>query len=353
MRPTLYELPKETHANSMTTGPDGAIWFTEFTSLIGNPPKIGRVGPGGEVTIFPLSPSYYLGEIVVGPDNNLWFSESDSGEDLVPRIGRITPSGEVVEWKLEGDHSLPPALTVGPDGAVWFAYTYSLPGDKLRSGMGRAAIGRIDASGVARLYRLPPRSDPADIATGSDGNLWFTDPGSRPPVIGRISPAGELARFPISRPGRVPTLIVAGREGNLWFGTEVPPPPLKASYGERLGRVTTSGEIKEFRVHGGGYTAGLAPRPQGGVWYSSQMKSGALGIGAVGRRGRSGPLLCVGASPCGTDADELTVGSDGSLWFGASTYVPSGGGGLTGLNLAMGEEREAGLVGHFPLGSIR
>src|SRR5271165_790374 len=54
----------------ITAGPDGNLWFTEFS---GN--KIGRITPGGTVTEFSagITPNSGPDGITAGPDGNLWF----------------------------------------------------------------------------------------------------------------------------------------------------------------------------------------------------------------------------------------------------------------------------------------
>ena len=69
----------------VAVGPDGNLWFTEFS---GN--RIGRITPQGVVTEFSagIGPGAGPNAITAGPDGNLWFTEN-----LVDRIGRITPAG--------------------------------------------------------------------------------------------------------------------------------------------------------------------------------------------------------------------------------------------------------------------
>lgn len=66
----------------VTTGPDGALWFTEFSAN-----KIGRITTAGVVTEFALPTAGSSPEgITTGPDGALWFAEHDSN-----KIGRIVP----------------------------------------------------------------------------------------------------------------------------------------------------------------------------------------------------------------------------------------------------------------------
>src|SRR6266508_1365537 len=63
-----------------------------------------------------------------------------------------------------------------------------------------------------REFPLTAGSGPIEIASGPDGNLWFTElDGNR---IGRITTAGLITEFPVPDP---PIAIAAGPDGNLWF----------------------------------------------------------------------------------------------------------------------------------------
>jgi hypothetical protein len=53
--------------------------------------------------------------ITVGPDGNLWFTEYNGNQ-----IGRITPGGSITEFALPAANSRPNGITVGPDGNLWF-----------------------------------------------------------------------------------------------------------------------------------------------------------------------------------------------------------------------------------------
>jgi hypothetical protein len=78
---------------------------------------------------------------------------------------------------------------------------------------------------------------PFGIASGPDGNIWFTE--SSVNRIGRMTTSGELAEFSIPRGGSGPSAIAAGRDGNLWF-TE--------TNANQVARVTPEGVVTEFAV---------------------------------------------------------------------------------------------------------
>ena len=66
----------------ITTGSDGALWFTEFYDN-----AIGRITTSGTITLTP-TPTANSGptDITAGPDGNMWFTEA------IGNIGRITTS---------------------------------------------------------------------------------------------------------------------------------------------------------------------------------------------------------------------------------------------------------------------
>jgi len=97
-------------AGSITTGPDGNLWFAT-----GFDQNIGRITPEGQVTLFPLPQAGTPEDIVTGADGNLWFTEFAAS-----RIGRIKTSG-VIRQTRSKDSIEPEGIASGPDGNIWFA----------------------------------------------------------------------------------------------------------------------------------------------------------------------------------------------------------------------------------------
>ena len=85
-------------SEGITTGPDGALWFTEV-----NCGQIGRMTTGGLVTDFeiPSVKSRPLG-IASGPDGALWFTEAWAN-----KIGRISPNAQAAVGRQK--QAMPPA----------------------------------------------------------------------------------------------------------------------------------------------------------------------------------------------------------------------------------------------------
>jgi virginiamycin B lyase len=123
-------------------------------------------------------------------------------------------------------------------------------------------------------YRIPtPDSDPEDITSGPDGNLWFTEfLGNK---IGRVTPRGAITEYPVPTVGGDPEGIAAGPDGNLWF-TEF--------NGDKIGRITTGGAITEFPLPSyDSWPYGIAAGPDGNLWFCE------LNANQIGRITTGGP----------------------------------------------------------------
>lgn len=205
----LTDFPALSDPAAIAAGSDGNLWFTE---RLGN--HVNRITPSGVITQFPTLTMSRLLRITAGADGNLWFNS-----DLDDKIGRITTAGVVTEFALpsavQGG-----ALTAGPDGNIWST--------------GDHEIARITTAGVVTEYPIPGSTgDVAGIATGADGNLWFTRTEG---LIGRFSPslctssASNLClnggRFQVSASWSVPAQGTSGQAtavpltpdtGYFWF----------------------------------------------------------------------------------------------------------------------------------------
>jgi streptogramin lyase len=186
-----------TGPESITAGPDGNMWFTEFWTN-----RIGRLTPGGALTEFPIpTPESAPRGIVAGPDGNLWFVESGRSQ---PAIARISTSGQVVEFPIGAGPSdvAPYDIVKGPDGELWFTEM--------------SAMGHISTDGVITQVALPQGSRPVDLVAGPDGNLWYADAGRD--VLVRLGVTGVTHTYPLPRRNSIPGGMAVGADGRIWFG---------------------------------------------------------------------------------------------------------------------------------------
>ncbi len=154
-------------AQSITAGPDGALWFVAGGMGI----NVARITTAGAVTIYPVSPNQNspFENLVAGPDGALWLTDSNDGGNY---IVRITTAGAITRFPVSGQ---PQAIAVGPDGALWFSFVN-----------GASFVGRISTTGTVTIYPLnsPQPVFLASMVTGPDGALWAADAAG---WIGRIA----------------------------------------------------------------------------------------------------------------------------------------------------------------------
>ena len=285
---TVHEYPVTSAPFSslqgITTGPDGALWFTEYG---GSPPttsKIGTITTAGVITEYPLPLGSGPQGITTGPDGALWFAES-----LANQIGRITTAGAITTYPVPtGPDARPVGITAGPDGALWFT-------EYLANQIGRITT----AGGITEYPMLTSNSGPIEITAGPDGALWFTEETAN--QIGRITTAEAITEYPVPTENSGLGPIAAGPDGALWF-TEY--------NANQIGRVTTTGAVTEYPVPTpNSMPDGITAGPDGALWF---MEYGANQIGRIttAEAITEYPVPIASSGP-----HEITTGPDGALWF--------------------------------------
>jgi streptogramin lyase len=225
--------------------------------------------------------------MTIGPDGNLWFTESSAN-----KIGRITRSGTVTEFTVPTANSSLSAITTGSDGNLWFTEQSA------------SKIGRITPSGAITEFPLTAGAGPAGIVSALDGNLWFTEQSAN--KIGRITPAGVVTEFTIPTANSLPDGITAGADGNLWF----------TEFGAgRIGKSDRQGNITDFAVPSGSASQpdGIATGGDGNLWFTEKAANriGQLVLSPSGGVSFNEFVLPVGMSL----PHAITLGGDSAMWF--------------------------------------
>jgi virginiamycin B lyase len=256
----------------ITTGPDGALWFTNRNYNV-----IGRVSTAGVFTNYNDPSSSFPWGITPGPDGALWFT--NVGNNIIARMTTTGTASFFTDSTVVG----PAGIAVGPDGALWFANLDS--------------IGRITTAGVISHYTTTPAINKGlGIVAGRDGAMWFTDYGNN--SIGRITTAGVITNF-TSPTIKGPYAITAGPDGALWFTNY-----LNGS----IGRITTSGVVTNFTSPTIDSPDAITVGPDGALWFTNN------GNNSIGRITTSGVISNYTASSIDAP-DGITAGPDGALWF--------------------------------------
>jgi len=226
---TLYTIPNNRSIVKIISGSDGVLWFTSDDS-------IGRITTSGVMTWYELpdeippfgtSPiSVGATYITLGSDGAIWFTE-----DHAHKIGRITTSGEISEFSFnDPDFSQHPYslrnIATGSDGNIWFL------GEGSNDPNLGAKLFKMTATGQTTEYTVPSTvgvwATTEDMISGSDGALWLTlntNPLDNPDITNdelvRVTTDGEFTNYPISEPDSPIQLyelrgITTGPDNNLW-----------------------------------------------------------------------------------------------------------------------------------------
>jgi virginiamycin B lyase len=298
---------KQSDLVTIGLGPEDNVWFPQERFSAPSTPMLWRATAtgliNGEFSI-PPPPSSTQGwseveneitGIAAGLYGSMWFTDvtTPGSEEFV---GSSTASGEISIHPVSAVD--PAGIALGSDGAMWF----------LERATGE--IGRID-EGAISSYRVPgvvfvknqsEDSTLNDIALGSDGAMWFTSSGSNElqSFIGRITPSGKITEFNMPTNDAQPSGIAQGANDSMWF-TE---PGV-----DRIGRITLNGEISEFQAQSVGDA--IAPGADGDMWFTE-----GAGVDALGRITPSG--LVTNFAPILNHHDnpmDLIAGSRGDLWL--------------------------------------
>jgi virginiamycin B lyase len=194
----------------------GFIWFTEPLT-----DQIGRLDPTtDQIKEYraPTAMTNLSSQMILGPDGNIWFTEFGA-------IGIFNPSTAslIKEVTLpHGSTEQPLSITVGPDGNIW--YSAGILNAK-RNGFVSYDIGTINTN-LRSLSgaEIPLSVKPYAITAGPDGKIWFVVPrsGNVAGTINQLDPATRTVSQTLPVPTDVvavpdPVGITAGPDRNLWF----------------------------------------------------------------------------------------------------------------------------------------
>jgi virginiamycin B lyase len=291
---TEFPLPSRGGPFGITTGPDGALWFTEY---VGN--KIGRITTAGSITEFPtITLNSNSHSIITGPDGALWFTEEGAG-----KIGRIlataTPTDpQLTEFEVPREPGTGPYrllyITTGRDGALWFTETT------------QQKIGRITTTGLVTSQFAAP-GEPEGITSGPDGALWIAN-GNYIDKMTTEGTAGQITRFRV--PSGAAYYITPGPDGAFWFTEQI---------AGKIGRITTAGEVTEFALPKDVLPSGITTGPDGALWFTEgcirQPHSGCIPGNKIGRITTTGVVTEFTIPSPRCEPEGITTGPDGALWF--------------------------------------
>ncbi len=196
-----FQVPTQ-HAGieGIAAGPDHAMWFTEADAG-----KVGRISTiSHHISEYTLpTPNHPVG-ITLGSDGALWFANGHA-------ISRISTNGHESDYSIGNNYAN--AVTTGPDGAIWFT------GQSDHNG---GLLGRIDLSTHVRKvvkYGAGDGGNAGIVTRGSD--LWVT--AQQANTIDHYDPASNtIYRRSLPHGYTRPRGIALGADHQLWFTNDGP-----------------------------------------------------------------------------------------------------------------------------------
>ena len=180
------------------------------------------------------------------------------------------------------------SVATGPNGNLWF--TMPVGGEIARMNPQTRAVTEFDLQGLCA---------PHAIALGPDGAMWF---GCGDGQIGRITTAGAVTYYSTKFNGQTGTAspiesLITGPDGNLWFG----------QYDiASVGVISTSGVmLKRMTLASFPGVSGLTVGGDGNVWasYANDFKIF-----------RITPAGAVTSFPVANQLDDVATASTGDVW---------------------------------------
>jgi streptogramin lyase len=284
---TEYPIPSGSDPQYIASGPDGALWFTEYGTR-----KIGRITTSGTLTEYtqpPQSQGSAPWGIAAGPDGAMWFAGSYYGPSGPGAIGRITTSGQLTYYPVPNLY--PYGITAGPDGNMWFTADYY--------------VGKITMSGQVTIYNDKGTGRLfMDIAAAPSGALYLAvaNGSNTSPFIGVMATPGQYSYVGLQGKASMRGVATDPATGVVWF-TE----------GARLvGFIDAGGNPIEYKIGGAEnapYPTGIAAGPHGEMWFTELARN------AIARITPAGEVTEHRVPTHRSFPQRIVSGPDGALWF--------------------------------------
>jgi streptogramin lyase len=344
--PKSYELADATHAGPLAITSGGTAWFvpSRGTEWEGHGHSIvGSLAPDGTISEREIAGFSTISGIAIGPEDALWVSGfRGRHRHKIFEIGRLSPTGELLRRYALGRAQGRLRSITASAGAVW------LIRERWNHTRSFVSIEGISiASGKVRSLLLRPKCHARALDVAPDGTPWFTEKcggflgegASSKTSISRIEPDGKVVRRRIAAKN-YPVSLTIGPDGTVWFGAT------GFYQANRIGRLTRSGKLAEFRLSIG-LPYSIAVGPEGRLWFPSSFHRGyARALNSIDFNGHMGVPICADPT-CALEPNNVIRASDGSLWYGLRRPNYNTGGGGSGLYISEQIANESGFLGHL------
>jgi streptogramin lyase len=308
--------------------------------------KVGYAMPvANYLAQYPVA-NHPSGALTAGPpgDGRMWFTAFDGTNAYVDAI---TTSGAVSVWQqplVSGKANVNTSMTAASDGRLWFTQSAAYPA--------QSAIGAMSISGAAVQYfttqasGCSQRNGAESIASGSDGNLYYTEiiQGTTPSCanpeygIGVMSTSGAVLHdYPlgldannkplyITYAGEGGHQIVAGPDGAVWFiaakcGLVSNVCSSSVSVTPVVGRISTTGQLSIVPLAYGGCAAWITAAGAN-IW----VVQGCVPPGVPSFYANTISQITTSQQVTTTyggfvQADDVNVGPDGNIYYTSEQQI--------------------------------
>ena len=166
--------------------------------------------------------------------------------------------------------------------------------------------------GTVKHYKLPTSTDPHDVTTASDGNVWFTVQGAFDPVtfltpgsVARVTPRGDITEFAVCDTC-ITNDIVEGPDGILYISDN----------DGQLRRLTILGEVLSSIPVGGGSPLDGIAADSTSIWFADFFNNRVGRYNVFAAEGQD-PFTFYPAGGVG----DVAVAGDGTVWFTGSNAI--------------------------------
>jgi virginiamycin B lyase len=315
---TKIAVPNSNALYAWTTAPDGSFWYANSSHSA----EIGHVTPDANIITLTIPTDNAVKGLsifgmAVGSDGNLWFSGAEErGTTFTPFIRRMTPEGAFTMIPVSANLTIG-RLIAGPDGALWFGGANAIESD---SSNYRSVIGRITMDGqITTFPTLSQDKDGGahDLCVGPDNAIWYAwisslnEPAKFTGRIGRVSSSGQVKEFTVPY---APGSIASGSDGALWYSelaysTSGDRVGTLATLKGSIGRISDAGVASELPIDPNTRIAQLVAGSDGAIWYTMDGDQ----TGAFGRIAPSGTVKTF--STHGNARIALMAAVPGALWL--------------------------------------
>lgn len=309
-----------TYSPGQVTTDNGSLWYIEGTYSAPNS-HIANMTTSGTVTDYAISvgtTSLDLSSLTTGPDGNIWFDgcSSSTGTGAIytgflnVSTGAVTTYENTTSGISCDGGDLPGGITTGSDGYIWYtASSYNYAGDN-----GYLFSVNPSTGATVHSYNEGVNYIPSSLTTGPDGRLWFTFSVQNNEIVADSVSGGAVTGGNAYHAGvwnSGPTDITSGPDGNLWVVEQVSP--------RKIAKVTTGGSVTEYTLASGVYPGPLAAGSDGAMWFDDNGSTPK--VGRISSSGSVTEYTIPGGASANT-VNGLTLGPDNAMWF---TYRDSGG----------------------------